>query len=100
MHTTTTLRVRLQDSRVDLCAYDGKVTITADCGDAVEVSGATPEKLLRSASQLINGIRWAAKDRDADLWLDRLSDLNADLERTMAALREKIEKANAKEVEA
>ena len=96
MQTTETLRVKLTDARVDLCSYDGKVTITADNGDAVEVIGATPEKLLRAASQLISGIRWSAKDRDADLWIDRLSDLSADLERTLSSLREKIaEKAEA-----
>ena len=96
MQTTQTLRVKLIDARVDLCSYDGKVTVTADNGDSVEITGATPEKLLRSASQLISGIRWSAKDRDADLWIDRLADLHGDLERTLNSLREKIaEKAAA-----
>ena len=90
MQTTQTLRVQLIEARVDLCSYDGKVTVTADNGDSVEITGATPEKLLRSASQLISGIRWSAKDRDADLWIDRLADLHGDLERTLNSLREKI----------
>jgi hypothetical protein len=90
MNTTQTLRVKLTEARVDLCSYDGKVTITSDNGDSVEITGATPEKLLRSTSQLISGIRWSAKDRDADLWIDRLADLQGDIERTLSSLREKV----------
>jgi hypothetical protein len=92
MKTSTQLRVELHDVRVDLCSYDGKVTVTADNGDAVEIKGATPEQLLKAADRLIGNIRWSAKDRDADLWIDRLSDLQAEVERTMGALRDKIEK--------
>jgi hypothetical protein len=75
MQTTTAQTVRLSSASLSFSHYSGDISARErETGDAITITGATPQELRAAVDGFISGLRYTDASPEVAGWLDDLAD--------------------------